>query len=117
MSTSVNEKAGQSGGKSVKSWSYFPPPSGGATGTVVHRLDATRKLPELRKPGIPLSRPIRPVRPKPKSLFKKRQNSEHYTILLSELALPSTRSPWWERHRPRKLYGVNIVTSNPVSGK
>ena len=26
----------------------FPPPPEGATGTVVHRLDATRILPELR---------------------------------------------------------------------
>ena len=41
MSTSVNEKAGHNGRKSVKSGSEcFVPPPGGRTGTVVHRLDS-----------------------------------------------------------------------------
>ena len=49
MSTSANEKAGQSGRKSVKSGSQcFLSPPDGAIGTVVHRLAATRILPELR---------------------------------------------------------------------
>ena len=46
MSTSANEKAGQSGRKSGSLYFFSPP--GGVTGTVVHRLDATQILPELR---------------------------------------------------------------------
>ena len=37
----------------------FFTPIGGATGTVVLRLDAQRILPELRLPGISLSRALR----------------------------------------------------------
>ena len=49
VSTSENEKATQGGRKSVKSGSQcaFLSPWG-ATGTVVHRLDAKRIFPELR---------------------------------------------------------------------
>ena len=47
--TSANEKAGQSGRKRVKKWEvvFFSPP-GGATGTVVHRLNAIR----TNRPGL-----------------------------------------------------------------
>ena len=49
MSTSANEKAGQSGRKSVKKRELvFSPSARGTTGTVVHLLDATQILPELR---------------------------------------------------------------------
>ena len=47
MSTSANEKAGQSGRKSVKSGVGIFLTAGGATGTLVHRLDATRILPRV----------------------------------------------------------------------
>ena len=63
MSICVNIREQKSGTERVKKRKkqelvLFTPP-GGATGTVVHRLDAKRILAELRFPGISLSRALR----------------------------------------------------------
>ena len=65
---------------------FFSPP-GGATGTVVHRLDATPILPELRKPGICLTRALRGTnRPNPTKLynFAERINFAEHGKLVAE---------------------------------
>ena len=65
----------------------------GASGTVVHRLDAIRIFPELHSlrgaiatRDILIPGPMRPL------LSQNWQNTHHFTILHSELALSSTES-------------------------
>ena len=55
---------------------FFPPP-GGATGIVIHRLDATRILPELRWRNLFMLGPTWP------GLSQNRQNTHHFTWRIS----------------------------------
>ena len=70
-----NEKAGQNGRKSVKSWIF--PTIRGATGTVVHRLDATRILPEHDNPGYLCAGRA----PQPYTAWTKSQQEKTHTFL------------------------------------
>ena len=91
MSTSANEKAGQSGRKSVKSGSsYVFPPPGGATEYIAYR--SVRYMYFSR---ATITRDIFITSPTQCGLSRSltnRQNTQHFTSLKREFALPSTGS-------------------------